>query len=253
MKERRSRFLGFLVAICLLGSTGRVVAGDFEVRLPKVDVHELEYDQKFAVTRDRRASKRNEQSLIGELEYGFSRWWSTAIEAQWERPGGVSESLSSDSLTWENRFQLSKPDNDWADVGLFLEYERNIAGAPDQLRVGPLLGRRFGESTSANLNLLLVENLGHGATGSPAVNYAIQVRHDLSKFFAPGFEAYGGPEWVQATNARQDRHRVGPVLFGVLPLGDVADIRYEVGYLFGLSHDTPSGTFKFLLGYEKTF
>jgi len=43
------------------------------------------------------------------------------------------------------------------------------------------------------------------------------------------------------------------VLFGILPLGDRADIRYEIGYLFGLSSDTPNGTFKFLLGYEKTF
>jgi hypothetical protein len=51
----------------------------------------------------------------------------------------------------------------------------------------------------------------------------------------------------------QDRHRGGPVLFGVFPLGDHQDIRYEIGYLVGFTPQTPDGTFKFLLGYEATF
>jgi hypothetical protein len=205
------------------------------------------------VTRDPRPSRRNEQSVVSELEYGVSRWWSVALEGEWERAGGSGEALSGDSVTWENRFQLTERGNPWVDAGLFLEYGRSIGGRADQLRVGPLLGRQLGAATFATLNLLLVEDLGRRAGSGVSVNYAIQVRHELMRWLAPGVEAYGGAERIEPLNTRQDRHRAGPVLFGVVPLGDLADVRYEVGYLFGLSHDTPAGTFKFLLGYEKTF
>jgi hypothetical protein len=49
-------------------------------------------------------------------------------------------------------------------------------------------------------------------------------------------------------------HQIGPVLLGVLNLASLGNLRYEAGYLFGLTRPGSAlGAFKFLLEWERYF
>ena len=69
-------------------------AADFEVRSPIVDVHEFEYDAKFAQGFDRKPLLSRGRSIVNEFEYGVSDWWSPAIEGEWGRQPGSEERSS---------------------------------------------------------------------------------------------------------------------------------------------------------------
>ena len=48
-------------------------------------------------------------------------------------------------------------------------------------------------------------------------------------------------------------HFVGPVARGEFPLGGTRKLEYNVGYLFGLTDNSPNGEVKFELAYEWRF
>ena len=232
-----------IAALALVAATAR--AADFEVRTPVMDVHELEYDLKLA----RGVATAGARSSVQEIEYGVNRWWSTAIEGEWERAAGGAEPTAFQALTFENRFRLTSPGEHWADLGLFVEYERSRNGGASAWRVGPILQKLVGPTVNV-LDLLAVKESGPGARSGIAVSYAWQTRWILSEEFQPGFELYGGA--LEAGSATPRQHYGGPAMFGIVDLGGGHDLRYELGYLYGLDSTTPR-TLKLLIGYEYRF
>ena len=238
-----------LILLCSLIAAS-TQAADFEVRSPLIDVHEFEYDTKFARGFDRRNSISKGQSLVSEFEYGVNAWWSPAIEGEWGKRLGANEPMSFDGFTIENRFQLAEHKAFWLDLGLFVEIERGRSGSPNAVRTGPLLRKDFGRLISL-LNVVAVKESGVAARRRTAVAYAFQSKWALSDDFQPGLEIYGGAIETGASTPHQ--HLGGPAVFGVFNVGERQDFRYEVGYLFGLNSQAPRGTVKFLLGYEYRF
>ena len=51
----------------------------------------------------------------------------------------------------------------------------------------------------------------------------------------------------------EQQHRIGPVLVGVSNFAPYGNLKYEVGYLFGLTEATPRGTVRWRLEYEIPF
>jgi hypothetical protein len=248
------RFRRVALASCalLMSSLAAATAADFEVRSPIIDPDEFELDLKFARDSDRPRRVSRGRSLVGELEYGVTSWWSPAIEGEWNRPVGSDERTSFESYTFENRFQLAEQNEYWLDPGFFVEYERAASRtAPDVLRIGPLLRKDFGPTVNL-LNILAVRERGGVAHEGLRIAYSWQTRWTLLRGLEPGLELYGGPAEGEARPAGT-QHRGGPVLFGVLPFGNGHDLRYEAGYLFGLNRATPDGTVKLLIGYELQF
>jgi hypothetical protein len=234
-----------------LGTPAAARAADFEVRSPIIDPGEFEFDAKFARGIDRRSGQDRGYSLVGEFEYGATDWWSPAVEGEWVRPAGPDAPTTFDGISFENRFQLADHGRHWADPGLFVEYERGRAPAsPDALRVGPLLRKDFGRTINV-LDLLVVQEFGPRARSHPAAAYSWQTRWRLNQAFQPGFELFGGALDVGRGAERQ--HMAGPAAFGVFPFGNGHDVRYELGYLFGLGPATPDATIKLLIGYEYQF
>ena len=69
--------------------------------------------------------------------------------------------------------------------------------------------------------------------------------------FEPGFEAYGElGEVSDFLPSDEQDHRIGPVIFGALPITPTTKIQYELGYLFGLTDGSPDGTLRWQLEYE---
>ena len=53
--------------------------------------------------------------------------------------------------------------------------------------------------------------------------------------------------------AADQQHRIGPVIVGLQNFAPYGKLKYEVGYLFGLTQATPRGTVRWRLEYEIPF
>jgi hypothetical protein len=238
------------VLLALLLRTG-AHAADFEIRSPVIDPGEFEFDAKLGHGLDRRAARSGDRGAVAEFEYGVNDWWSPAVEGEWNREAGSEQPTRFETLTVENRFQLAEPGRYCADPGLFLEYDRGVPrGAPDAVRFGPLLRKELGPTVTL-VNLLAQKELGSRARRSLGGFLAWQTRLAWRPELEPGFEVYAGRTDAGPGGANQAR--AGPVLFGVFRLSQRQDIRYEIGWLFGLDRQTPDHTFKLLIGYEYQF
>lgn len=244
--------LAFLVveAVTLLGWLP-ASAADFEVRSPMIDEREVEIDVKFARSRDSLAARSGAKSLVVELELTATPWWSPAIEGEWGWPAGPGEARQFRATTFESRFAFAQPGAWWADVGLFVEYERGVGRRnPTALRVGPTFQKVVGP-VSTWLNVSAVRERGAEARAGTGLVYAFQARWMLHEAFQPGIEAYGGTLESDRDSHRQ--HLAGPVVFGSFDLAKNHDLRFELGYLHALQGSTPKGTFKLLLGWEHRY
>ena len=70
----------------------------------------------------------------------------------------------------------------------------------------------------------------------------------------PGFEYYGQiNEILNPGKSADQQHRIGPVLVGLANFAPYGKLKYEAGYLFGLTQATARGTVRWRLEYEIPF
>jgi len=60
----------------------------------------------------------------------------------------------------------------------------------------------------------------------------------------------GSSTVLKADPADQRSHRMGPAVFGKIPLGNRQAIRYNAAWLLGASTNAPSQTFRMQVEYE---
>ena len=76
----------------------------------------------------------------------------------------------------------------------------------------------------------------------------------INPLFQPGFEYYGHTDEILNPGKAADQlHRIGPVVVGVNNFAPYGKLKYEVGYLFGLTQVTPRGTVRWRLEFEIPF
>lgn len=223
-----------------------------KVYTPYVEYHELEIEYRPSRTIDSVDAKDNKQKHLLGLGYGVTEWWFTEIYAEWEREPGAGHSTNFEAFEWENRFQLSNPGEDWADFGLLVEFERTDGGSsPDKLEVGFLFAKELGQFDAA-FNLILERELGTNAGDDLEIGQAFQLKYRLDPAFEPGIELYSefGPI-DDMPGFDEQKHLVGPIIQGIIPLGDSGTkLKYNAGYLFGLTDAAPDGTIKAIIELE---
>jgi high-affinity iron transporter len=224
----------------------------FKVYTPYVDYHELEIEYRPSVTVDGDAAKDNEQSYLLGIGYGVTEWWFTEVYGEWEREAGSGETMKFEAVEWENRFQLTDPGEYWADLGLLVEYSRADSGDDaDKIELGLLAAKPVGKFDIA-WNLKFVHEVGSHASDDTGLEQALQVKYRLDPMFEPGIELYsefGAIGSFPATDNQE--HFVGPVAEGKIMLDDRGTkLKYNVGYLFGLTDETPDGVVKATIELE---
>src|SRR5216684_1796291 len=161
--------------------------------------------------------------------------------------------------TFENILQLTPQGKYWADLGFFAEYSHAASRRDaDSFTFGPLIQKELsdvmGTDTVHTLNLLFSKEVGRNRTDDTPFFYAWQSRVRLDPHFEPGIEIDGQMDDIAAPGKLADqRHRAGPVVAGLHSLAPYGKIKYEVGYLFGLTHATEDGTMRWRLEYEIPF
>lgn len=259
-KKKMPRVAAPLAALALIA--GGTVAGapqahaDFKVRSPIVDYRELELELNGSMTFDKNGSDKDHNgSYTAELEYGFLPWLMLGIEGEWA--SAEEENLHHDATAIESMIQLTPQGKYWADVGLFVEYERTQANdEADKIEFGPVVQKEvpdlFGRDTLHTINIFAEREIGANHGDQTTMEVAWQSRVRLNPLFEPGFEYYGEVEDVsEPGKLSQQEHRIGPMFAGFYPLGfGGAKIKYELGYLFGLTSATENGALRWRFEVE---
>ncbi|MFL5288706.1 MAG: hypothetical protein ACJ8AW_49080 [Rhodopila sp.] len=231
---------------------------ELKVRMPTVTWREIEFEHNGLVTFGRKGSKFDRaQSYTNELAYGVTPWWQVEFESA--LVSGAGTTLRSEAFAFENTFQLTEPGEYWFNWGLFVEFEHGTTpGSTNAFTFGPLIQREqnlFGLRTLHTINLFLSRDVGANASRATPFSYAWQSVALLHPLFNPGFELHGGiPDLGNAGRYNQQFHMIGPVITGAHNLGNHrGTLRYEVGYQFGLTSNSPTGAVRWRLEYEIAF
>ena len=244
-------FVAYAMAITAFAQTAH--AGPDEYVYPaRVEAGEREIDFKFGSRNMKDNSQNRSAGSIG-LGYGVNEHWFTEIYFKFNHNAGSSTEF--DALEWENRFQLTETGKYPVDVGFLFEIERPQDRSEGyELKWGPLLQTDIGK-TEWIANFLFERNVRAAAPSSTTAYYQLQGRYRLSQKFSPGFQAFGDlGTWDSWAPVREQGHRIGPAIFGKLPLDGHTALKYNAAYLIGKTRiDDASyvgNTFRIQLEYE---
>lgn len=238
--------------VTLGAATTRDAQAGFKVYAPYVEEGELEFEYRPSVTVDGDPAKDNEQKHLLGIGYGVNSWWFTEVYAEWEREAGPGEETKFEAFEWENRFQLTEPGEYWADFGLLVEYERTDDNkAPDKIEFALLFAKDLGQF-DATYNLIFEKQVGSGASDDLELAQAFQLKYRLDKAFEPGVEVYNEFGAIgDMPGFDGQKHYIGPVATGVIPLNDSGlKLKYNAGYLFGVSDEAEDGVVKAIVELE---
>ena len=250
--------LAALAAASLL-SAPQLARADYHIRSPdEIDYHEIEIEHNGAATFDHRPDQDNAQSYTVELGTGITPWYHPEIELDIGRNAGPEQPTQIQGFTWENTVRLTEPGEGWLDFGLYAEYSHVTLKGPgnaDGVLFGPLLQKDVGRTTHT-LNLFLEKQLGSGQDAHGLdFSYAWQSRWNVWRPLSPAIEIYGDAGIIDRLDPfKQQQLIAGPVAVGLYYLGDgLGKLKYEAGYLFGMTNASPAGTLRWKVEIEVPF
>ncbi len=236
------RLAALALAIC--ASSAALAGPADKVYRPFVEKGETEFEFRGGY-RDFGAGP-DEYAYVFDLGYGVTERWKTELVVEYEGETGFGGKLA--ALEWENVFVLTEQGKHWVDVGLFVEYEHTFADGPDELKIGPMFEKQVGR-TITNLNLIFERQIGSGASSDTELDYAWQVKWQGKPELEWGLQGFGGLGNFNDLGS-EDKHSLGPALFGVKRLASGNKIAYDAALLAGINSAAPNLTVRFELEYE---
>jgi hypothetical protein len=217
------------------------------VFLPGVEYGEREIDLKFG-SQKRRGEDRLSAASLG-FGYGVTQRWFTEFYQKYERTG--DEGMHVDAWEWENKLQLTEPGQYPIDAGVIIEVERPKDRTEGyEARFGPLFQTEMGK-LQLNGNLLFERHYRAETQERTEFGYQWQIKYRWQQQFEFGLQGFGEfGKWNQWDPADQRSHRMGPAVFGKIPLGNRQAIRYNAAWLLGASTSAPKQTFRMQVEYE---
>ncbi len=228
---------------------------DLHVRWPTVDYRELEYEHNGLVTFGPHGERG--QSYSNAVGVGLLPFWGVELEGEME--AGSGQNLVLNAMTLENTFQLTPPGEYAFNFGIYAEYSRALRhGDPGSVTAGPIVQKELpdflGTDSVHTLNLFLTRDVGAGATSATGLAYAWQSLLYVTPLASPAVELYGEiPDLAHPGPFARQETLTGPVLIGGVHFGRWGTVKYQAGYLFGLTSGSPTGAVRWQLEYELAF
>jgi len=230
---------------------------EFKIRYPNIDYREVEIENNSSMTFDRRQTDRNNHDVSSPTEIGVGvlPWW--FVEAELEAAKHPGQKTSLDAVTFENYFMLTEPGQYFLDASIFAEYAHATASTDaDTAKVGLLLQKQQ-DKFLHTLNVYVEKQVGTLSNDANTFQLGWQSRYMLNVLFQPGVEIYGEIEDLRHPGQFNGQQlRIGPMFAGSYNLGQIGGrgkIKYEAGYLFGLTGATETGAVRTRLEYEVPF
>ena len=254
-----SRCLFFAAAAVALGMvTQRSPArAELQVRMPTVDYRELEFEHNGLFTFDKDRTLGGQQSYTNSIGYGVTPWWE--IELEGETNSVPDTSVHYTATTMENTFQITPPGKYAFNLGFFAEYSQSaLKTEPNSFAFGPIVQKELyntlGFDSLHTLNVFFERDVGHNASRATGFEVAWQSRLLLNPYIDPAIEYYGFIDDLgNAGQFSQQQHFIGPVVLGAVSLSPYGKVKYEVGYMFGMTPASPRGAIRWQLEYEIAF
>jgi hypothetical protein len=242
--------LAALPWLALMPQAGHAGPADY-VASPTVEAGEFEVDFKAGSARLGDGNRPTAQSL--GLGYGVNSFWFTEFYAKWHgaSDGSIAGGHSFDAFEWENRFQLTETGKYPVDVGFLLEIERP-RDHDEGIEVvwGPLLQAEFGR-VQGNFNLLVQKHYQAAESAPAELGYQWQLHAPVAERVELGVQGFGNlGRWDQWLPRAEQEHRIGPALFGKLPLGSHQAIKYNAAWLVGLTEASPKHGLRLQVEWE---
>jgi len=234
------------IAAALCAQSAHADPDDY-VATPAVEYGEREIELRFGTASKSGAERLSAASLA--FGYGVTPWWATEVYGKFNRAGGAATHF--DAVEWENKFQLTEPGQYFVDLGLLVELEYPQDRAEGyELRLGPLLQKDFGR-VQVNTNFLLERHYRATEPEVTELGYQWQVKYRWREDFEFGAQGFGDMgQWDRWDAAHDQKHTLGPAIFGKINLGGRQALRYDAAYLFKASSAAPDRTLRMQLEYE---
>ena len=242
------------ITVLILSTTATGARAEYLVRSPMVEENVLGTEYLGDYSTDGKNALNNGRHDVGELSFGATNWWKPVIEGNWTRDPGAGNTERFASSVFASQFQLTPHHSELFDAGLWVEYAQSgRSGDTDTVKFGPLLHKDVGH-VSLTANFYLENEVGSHATGASDATYNTQIKYEVKPWLSPAIEAYGDLGAIHHVTSYQDLQTLaGPVLLGELPVTHASALKYEVGYLAGLSSAASENTIKWRLEYEVEF
>jgi hypothetical protein len=194
---------------------------------------------------DDRASKNSFQAHSLKFDYGLSKYATIEMQNLWQDVGKKHNKYV--STEFETKLRFYDPNAYWLDAALKFGYEfRHDSNRADQLKTKLLVQKDFPDFFHL-LNLNLSKEVGADTRKDVELSLGWRTKYKLSPYFEPGFEYFANyGELVDMRALKNQPHRIGPMFFGEILPG----VKYQAGYLLGLTDAAEDGSFKFFLRYE---
>lgn len=224
-----------------------------KVYSPHVVKGELELETRGQVDFDHRESMDGAQKHKVAIGYGLTDWWFSEVYGEWEKDPESGEGLEYEATDLENHFQLSEPGAWWIDTGLYFEYEFAAKNEhADKIEGKLLLEKQFGDFVHT-VNLILEKEVNGGDGVEEADlegGFAWNGRYRWQPWLEPGLEWHSDLGELAHTGSFDDqKHQLGPVIYGKI----AHHVKYDIGYLFGVSDAAPDGEIKWIVEWESFF
>lgn len=165
------------------------------------------------------------------LGYGVTSRWYTELYASFI--GTMSTAFKADTFNWQNEYLLTQGQYP-IDVAIHAALTKG-ADADDgyALEYGPVLQTDIGR-TQLNANVFFEHSYGGYSSGHTRMKYQWQVKYRWTPLLQPGLQGFGElGDWDHWSARDQQSHRVGPALFGSVPVGRGQTILYQAALLKG--------------------
>jgi hypothetical protein len=221
-----------------------------KVYSPHVVKGEFELEYRGGVDFDDNAKKDGKEKHKTAVGYGATDWWFTELYvARFEKANNNAD-LEYEGLEWENRFQISEPGAWWVDLGLYVAYEFAVEDEHSDKIESKLLLEKEMNRFVHKANLILESEVGGDSEEALEGGVAWSTRYLLKEYFEPGVEWHGEfGAFEDDLSWDEQKHLLGPVIYG--KIGD--HVKYDVGYLFGVSDAAPQGELKWVVELEWHF
>ena len=242
--------------VCAFGVSLPAYAGK-KVYSPIVETGEIELETTGVYDMDHRKDKNAAQEYKNAIGYGVTDRWATELYGEFERQPKEDEDeniklsgVKFTNLEWENRYQLTEQGKYWLDAGIYFAWEVPMREKNPGKIEGKILLEKSTQNFIHRANLIIEKEVGGGSTEMTTAAIAWSSRYRMSEHFQPGFEYWADFGQVRDRLPYQEQtHQVGPAFYGRL----TPHIKYDVGYLFGVSRAAPQGELKWVLEYELRF
>jgi hypothetical protein len=242
------RLLAFVFALALLPAPARAFGPADYVLMPGVTYGEHEID--FKAGNWKRPGEERERAWSIGYGYGVTQYWWTEVYGKFE--SASSESLTKfDAWEWENKFQLTEQGQYPVDVGFVLELERPKDRSEGyEVTLGPLFQKDVGR-IQLNGNVLFQRHVRADTPQQTELGYQWQAKYRWKPELEFGLQGFGEVgAWNHWDRPEERTHRLGPALFGKLPLGGREALRYNAAWLVGATSGAPRNTLRMQLEFE---